>query len=1074
FFVNTVVLRTDLSGDPSFVQVLERVRAVVLGALSHQDAPFDQVVERLNPVRDASTSPLFQVMFTTDGNADGAARAVALRGLESEPYPAGAEGAQVDLTLGLREGPDGLAGELEYNADLFDRNTVERLAGHLGDLLEQIAARPHDRIGEYAMAAAGEQRVIGLWNNTRRSYNTRTGVEQHFEQYADRTPGAPCVVWEGQELSYADVERRANQMAHLLRAHGVGPEDRVAVCLSRGPDTVVAPLAVLKAGAAFLPMDPEQPRARLAAMLADADPIVLLCDSAVAGRVPEGPWRQIVLDDPADPAGLARQPAHRPERDVPPSALAYIIHTSGSTGTPKGVMVTRGGFANFRESWAAWTRPETLDRWLTVTSPAFDAFLGDLVRSVTFGGCLLLGDRALALAPDLLAARLAEERIVAFDTVPAVLANLVGHLAESGLTLPDLKLLIVGADSFGIGDCEAALSVLGPRTRVVNAWGATETSIDSTLFETRPGVETVSGVVPIGGPVANTAVYVLDERGRPAPIGVPGELYVGGQGVARGYAGRAALTADRFVPDPLGSEPGARLYRTGDRGRWLPGGVVEFLGRGDDQVQIRGHRVEPGEIEAVLRSHPDVAQSYILPVRDGIAVHKLVAYVTPSPGRTLDHDALRRHVDESLPAYMRVSAFVVLDRLPRTLSGKVDRAALPKPSADSAESVSSGAAAGPATSKVLPRDPTEQALAEVWQQVLGLDAQIGVHEDFFDLGGHSLLATRVVFAVRKALGVEIPVHTVFDAPTVAALAARLGAAARTGRTQQADVEPADRGGPLALSFAQERLHFLWRMAPESPAYNAPIALRLRGTLCAESLIAALSGAVARHEVLRTRYVDGDQGPQQVIDPASRIAPARVDADEADLPRLLHDEWARPFDLAGGPVLRATLFRISDAEHVLLLVLHHIAYDGWSDAILWQEIVAGYRAALRGETSDLSQPAELPEVPEVPEFPELPELPLQYADFASWQRKQSADGQFAGQLDYWERQLAEVPALELPTDRPRPAAPSYAADRILLDVPEDLVQRLRSLAQTTGTTPFMVLLAAFQVLLGRVSGSRDVA
>jgi amino acid adenylation domain-containing protein len=1064
FFVNTVVLRGDLSGDPTFLEVLDRARGVVLDALANQDVPFDQVVERLNPPRDAGASPLFQVMFTTGSDAAAVASGVSMPGLAVDAYPGGAGDAQFDLTLGLRDTQAGLAGEIEYDPALFDQNTIDRMAGYLTALLGAVAVRPDRRISEYRLSSGREQRAVRWWNSTRRSYDRRVSVEEFFEGHADRAPDAPCIAWEEQRLSYADAERRANRIAHLLRSLGVRTEDRVAICVRRGPDTVLAPLAVLKAGAAFLPLDPEQPPARLAGMLADAAPAVLVCEDALAGRMPPGPWRLVSLDDPGS---LAGQPDSRPRRDVMPSALAYVIYTSGSTGTPKGVMVTRGGLANFRVGWADWARSAGTNRWLTIASPSFDVFVGDLVRSVTFGGCLVLGDRSLALAPDRLAGVLAREQIAAFDTVPAVAAALARYLSESGTGVPGLRLLMVGGDALSTGDAASALAALAPGTRLVNAWGTSETTIDSTLFEARPGPGApggpgapdgpggpggpgapgapggpggASGIVPIGAPLPNTALHILDEHGQEVPIGVIGDLYVGGQGVARGYVGRPGLTAGRFVPDPFGSEAGARLYRTGDRGRWLSSGVVEFVGRDDDQVQIRGHRVEPGEIEAVLRAHGDVGEAFVLPIRDGAAVHGLAAYVAAAPGRQVRQDTLRALVDERLPGYMRVSAFVLVDRLPRTVSGKVDRAALPAPLVTGAP-------------KAVPRDPAERAIAEIWQLVLGRADQPGVHDDFFDIGGHSLLATRVAFEVRRRLGVDLPVRTVFDAPTIAALAARVGA---VRHAEQARIEPVRRDRALPLSFGQDRLRFLWQLAPDSAAYNLPFAVRLRGPLDVASLERALSGVVARHEVLRTRYAEGVDGPVQVIDPPVGIRLSLETVPEPDLARALHDEWARPFDLVAGPVLRCALFRLAAGEHVLLLVMHHIACDGWSLPIVWQEVSEGYRAALAGEAAVLA------------------DLPLQYADFAAWQRGRAAGGGYAAQLGYWERQLAGVPALALPADRPRPAVPSLAGERVSFAVAAEAAAGLRAVAGRTGTTMFMVLLAAFQVLLARLSGQGDVA
>ncbi|MET9340066.1 amino acid adenylation domain-containing protein [Nonomuraea sp. NPDC003804] len=1004
FFVNTLVLRAGTGDNPTFRDLLRRNRATVLDAFAHQHTPFERVVERLNPVRGPGRNPLFNVMFT--GDSDAATSRLELGGLAAQPYPCDAGGALFDLTFSLH---DGFAGALEYDAGLFDLGTVERMADQLNGLLRQAAADPDRPIADYDLVTDAERRQLARWNATRLARNARSSVEEQFEACADAAPGDLALVCGAERLTYGQVERRANRLAHLIRELGAGTEDVVAICVGRGPDSVIAPLAALKAGAAFFPVDADQPPARLAAMLAGTAPAVVLADPGFAGEIPDGPWR--VADIGGD---LGALPDHRPARDVPGSALAYVIHTSGSTGTPKGVMVTRGGLANLRADWAA--RRYRARRWLTVASPSFDVFLGDVVRSLTFGGSLVIAPRTLALAPGELADALVAERIDAFDSIPAVLHALAQHVAGSGRRLPDLRLLVSGGDALSVADCEAIMAALGSEVRVLNAWGATETTIDSTIHEVRRGARTVSGIVPVGAPAANTGIHVLDEQGRQVPIGVVGELHVGGEGLARGYIGRPAQTAARFVPDPFAAAPGARLYRTGDLGRWLPDGTIEFLGRDDDQVKIRGHRVEPGEVQAVLREHPAVADCHVLAWPDGPGNHRLVGYVVLT-GET-GHGELREFCNQRLPRAMWLSGIVEVDALPRTLSGKVDRARLPQP--------------GPAVSRARhepPRTELERTVAAVWRRVLQVPDEVGAHDDFFDLGGHSMLATRLLFALKEELGVDLPVTAIFEAPTVAALAARV----ETARPAAPPVLRAPREGALPLSFAQERLWFLWKLAPASPAYNMPVSVRLRGPLDVEALAGALSGVVARHEVLRTRYVEVDGVPAQVVDP-----PAPVELGEG-----LEGAWEEPFDLESGPVLRARLHRVAADDHVLLLVFHHIACDGWSLPVLWSELAALYQ----GRT--------------------LPALEIQYADHAFHQRRHdSADG-----LAYWTDRLAGLETLELPTDRPRPHSPTLRGDHVPLRLPADGVRRL---AREHGATVYMVLLTAVQILLARLTGRHDIA
>ncbi|MGW0801472.1 amino acid adenylation domain-containing protein [Nonomuraea sp. NPDC002799] len=1026
FFVNTLVVRTGTAGDPTFRELLARTRTSALDAFAHQHIPFERVVERLNPVREAGRNPLFDVMVT--GGSDAAGARPALGGLAAEPYPCDGGGALFDLTFSL---DDSFAGTLEYDAELFDQATAERLAGRLAELLRQAADDPDRPVSAYELITAAERRRLAGWNSTGLAFDATTGLEAHFEARADAAPDDLALVCGADRLTYAQVEERANRLAHLIAGLGAGVDDVVAVCVGRGPDSVIVPLAALKAGAAFFPVDDDQPAERLAAMFAGAAPAVVLTGSGFGAAVPPGPWRV------ADVAEAAGQPAHRlarpSGRQVSPDALAYVIHTSGSTGTPKGVMVTRRGLANLRADWAA--REITARRWLTVASPSFDVFLGDLVRSLGFGGSLVIAPRALALDPAELAGALATERIEAFDSIPAVLHGLAGHVAATGLELPELRLLVSGGDALPVADGDALMATFGPQVRVLNAWGATETTIDSTIHEVRRGARTVSGIVPVGSAAANTAVHVLDEHGNQVPIGVVGELYVGGPGVARGYANQPAATAGSFVPDPFAVEPGSRLYRTGDRGRRLPDGGIEFLGRDDDQVKIRGHRVEPGEVRAVLRGHPAVADCHVLGLPDG-RDHRLVGYAVlsaganhgggadpgPGAGGGVDAAELRDFCNARLPRPMWLSSVVVVDTLPRTLSGKVDRSRLPDPG--------TGAQSRRAAYEA-PRTELEQAVAAIWRRVLDLGeaAEIGARDDFFDLGGHSMLATRIRFALRQELGADLPVTAVFEAPTVAALAARVAAA----RPAPAPIEPASREIALPLSFAQERLWFLWKLAPGSAGYTMPVSVRLRGPLDTEALSRAIDGVVARHEILRTRYVEIDGRPRQIIDP-----PAPVELGDG-----LAGALEQPFDLEHGPVLRARLHRESPGVHVLLLVFHHIACDGWSLSVLWEELAALYQGH------------------------ELPPSHVQYADHAVHQRSTAEPAS----LDHWTARLAGLEPLDLPADRPRPVTLAGSGGHVLLDLPAD---GMRGLAREHGVTVYMVLLAAVHALLSRLSGRHDVA
>ncbi|WP_336217152.1 non-ribosomal peptide synthetase, partial [Nonomuraea sp. LPB2021202275-12-8] len=759
-----------VTGELTFTQFVEQVRETTLNAYANQDVPFDHVVERLRPARDAGRTPLFQIMFTFDSFTAVDQQTLVLPGLTAERRQSELATSPFDLTLGMRESSGGMSGEIEYNTDLYEPATVARIAAHFGELLQRIGDDPDVPLSQLESAIADREREqIGRWNDTDLRYEPDISVEEYFERHAAEHPDHPALVWGDVELTYREVDERANRLAHLLKQLGCGPERRVAVCVERGADMVIAPLAVLKAGAAFVPLDGEQPEARLSDMLAESAPSVLLTNAGLDAKCAQGPWQLVRLDEDADL--IAEQRADRPRRTAPPGGLAYVIFTSGSTGRPKGVMITRAGLTSWRTAWSAGQDHRVLGRWLTTASPSFDVFVADIVRSLSFGGTLVIGGRTLVLDPPALAETLRGQRIDGFECIPPVLVNLAEQLTRTRTELPRLRLIVTGSDSFNTADTALVVSAFADHTRIINTWGATETTVDSSVYDVETAVATGSGIVPVGGPIANATIHVLDVAFRPVPIGVLGDLYIGGDGIARGYANRPSLTGDRFVPDPFSATSGARLYRTGDRGRWLADGSVEFVGRDDDQVQIRGYRVEPGEIEAALRESPEVKDVFIHARPDGDGGHRMFAYVVPRDSETVSSDRLHATAAERLPSYMRPAAFVLVPKLPRTASGKVDRAALPDP----------GAGEVARTEIEEARTPLEREIVAVWQELLPHAGPIGVHDNFFDLGGHSLLATRLVFGLRAALGVDLPVHKVFEANTVAAVAATIetyGAAAR--------------------------------------------------------------------------------------------------------------------------------------------------------------------------------------------------------------------------------------------------------------------------------------------------------
>jgi natural product biosynthesis luciferase-like monooxygenase protein/amino acid adenylation domain-containing protein len=1441
FFVNMLPMRADLSGDPGFSELLRRVRGSALAAYAHQDLPFERLVEELRVERDPSRSPVFQVMFTLNEP-----RVMEFPGLEVDMLAAGTSTAKFDLMLFAWDTGDGFSCAWEYATDLFEPGTIERLAGHFATLLAGAVAEPDRAVSALPILTEEERRqVVDGWN--RQGASAGTTLHAAIEDQAARTPSAVALSFEGRTMTYNELNRRANQLAHRLRRHGVGPEVRVGICMERSPEMVIALLGTLKAGGAYVPMDPEYPRDRLAYMLSDAAVPVLLTQSRLLETIPEHAAATIVLDEELE--AISGEPENAPGGPVTPAHLAYMIYTSGSTGRPKGAMNAHRGVVN-RLVWMQDEYNLTAgDVVLQKTPFSFDVSVWEFFWPLMTGARLVLAKPGGHRDPVYLAELIQREGVTTLHFVPSMLSAFVdaapaercGTLARvvcSGEALP-AELV----ERF-YGWMHAAGN---ERVGLHNLYGPTEAAVDVTYWPCERGARPAS--IPIGRPVANTRIYVLDARGNPVPTGAVGELHIGGVQVGRGYLGRPSLTAEKFVPDAFGAEPGMRLYRTGDRARWRADGALEYLGRIDFQVKLRGFRIELGEIESALRTHPQVADAVVDVREDGRGEPRLVGYVIPAaeaaegdegtarveqwqsvfddiytapatagdetfniegwnssytgepipademrewveraaerivslhprrvlelgvgsglllfrvapyaaryhgtdlspnairsltaavqhhgdalppvalqvrgaddfggmeagqfdtvalnsvaqyfPGaeylagvvrgavrvladggtfflgdlrglptlaafhaalelgraddevsvaelrdrihrrgadeeelvidpaffaalaRELDrvtrvevllkraryHNEMSRHrydvvlrvgaaedvaeaavvpfagmeglrsalaereggavaftgipnarvalevralaliegadpaataagvraaleqdagdavdpealwalgetlgiqvdlrptpgqpgamdalfrpagVDasfppvpadrplrelvndpkrgsrarrlvpllkgalrESLPEYMVPTAFVVMDAFPLSANGKLDRRALPQPEAESVQG-----------EYVAPRTPAEEVLAAAWAELLGVD-RVGAQDDFFELGGHSLLATRVVSRVRELFGVELPLRAVFEAPTVARLAARI-AEMETGGTLPA-IEPADRDAPLPLSFAQQRLWFVDQLEPGTPVYNVPAALRMRGTVDVPALERAIATVVARHESLRTVFAAEGDRPVQVIRPADEfrlgvedLSALSGDAREAEIRRFVAAESRAPFDLRQGPLFRARLVRLADDDHVLTMTTHHIVSDGWSMGVLFRELSAAYAAHLRGEA------------------PALEPLPVQYADFAAWQRQHLTDDVITRQMDFWRRRLSDAPAvLELPTDHPRPAVQTHAGGREAALLPPELLNELRALARREGATLYMVLLAAWQLLLSRYADQDDV-
>lgn len=757
YFSNSVVLRVAMSGDPTFRELMQRVKEVSLGAYSHQDLPFEKLVVEMQPQRDLSYSPVYQIMFSVGEHKD---LGLELPGLQIDPIIIDRGVAKFDMTLGMTEFRQSLMCNIEYCSALFEASTMQRLANHFQNLLQGVIANPDQHISELPMLSPEDRKkfVYG-WNDTHRDYPRDVFVPHLFEQRVEETPDATAVVYEDKRLTYRELNERANQLGHFLKKRGVGPEVRVAVCVERSLEMIVGVMGVMKAGGAYVPLDAMYARERLPVIMQDAECPVLLTQRSLLDTVPGNGAEVIALD--SDWEHIAKESKENPHHETTWDTLAYVVYTSGSTGIPKGVMVTHGGLVNqYRAYEESYELRSPVGAWLYMANFSFDVFSSDLTRTLCSGGKMVICPMELLLNPAGLYGLILREKVDCAEFVPAVLRTLTAHLQETNQKLDFMRVLVCSSDAWSMADCREVLEICGDGPRVINAYGVTEATIDSTYLDIdSPEMLRGEGFVPIGHPFPNTRTYVLDRHMEPCPIGVPGVLYIGGAGVARGYLKRPELNAEKFVRDPFSNDPEARLYNTGDAARYLLDGNIEFLGRTDNQVKIRGFRIELGEIEAVLGKHPTVKQAVVVARELSPGALGLVAYVVPSDGETIDIATLRTFIKGKLPAYMLPSAFEVLEKIPLNANRKVDRKALPAPKKKSDDLV---------RDFVAPRSETEEKLASIWSEVLQF-SPVGVHDNFFELGGHSLMAIQVISRVRNHFHVELPLRTLFENPTVSEL-----------------------------------------------------------------------------------------------------------------------------------------------------------------------------------------------------------------------------------------------------------------------------------------------------------------
>jgi amino acid adenylation domain-containing protein len=891
------------------------------------------------------------------------------------------------------------------------------------------------------------------WNDTQVAYSKDVCIHQLFEAQVERTPDAVAVVFEDQQLTYGELNRRANQVAHHLRSLGVGPDVLVGICVERSLEMLVGLLGILKAGGAYVPLDSTYPTDRLHYMLEDAGVQVLLTQARLVSSLPKHNAHIVCLD--TEERAIALLTESNPISGVVSSNLAYVIYTSGSTGFPKGVLVNHSNIVRLFEATNDWFHFSSQDVWTLFHSYAFDFSVWELWGALIYGGRLVVVPYLISRDFNAFYKLLCQEKVTILNQTPSAFRQLIKAEESKAIAREfDLRLVIFGGEALEPKSLKPWFERHGDRRpQLVNMYGITETTVHVT-YRLLTIADINTGASVIGRKIPDLQVYLLDSHLQPLPIGVPGELYIGGAGLAQGYLNRPELTAEKFIRNPFSDEPGSRLYKTGDLARYMDDGNIEFLGRIDHQVKIRGFRIELGEIEAALNQHPAVLETVLLAREDTLDNKRLVAYIVPGFGQAPTISELRSFLKARLPDYMVPSAFVFLDALPLTPNGKIDRRALPAP--DTSKPLGE-------KGYVAPQTAVEEMLAGIWTDVLEVK-QVSIHDNFFDLGGHSLLATQLISRLRDTFNVEFPLRGLFESPTLASLSERLEALLQTEQGLVAPpLLPVEREGELLLSFAQARLWFLEQLEPGSGAYNIPAAVRLTGSLDVVALEQSLQEIVLRHEALRTTFAMVSGEPLQVIAPVLALSVPLVDLrslseaqQKAEVKRLATESAQQPFDLAMGPLLRATLLKLGEAEHVLLLTMHHIVSDGWSMGVLLRELATLYEAFSAGKPSP------------------LPQLPIQYADFAHWQRQWLQGEVLAAQLSYWQQQLAGAQTvLELPTDRLRPAVQTFRGATEFLALAEPLTQKLKTLSQRSGVTLFMTLLAAFQTLLYRYTGQEDI-
>ncbi|MGD9488076.1 MAG: amino acid adenylation domain-containing protein [Calditrichaceae bacterium] len=1062
FFVNTMVLRADFNDNPSFSDLIKLVKSRAIDAYDNQDLPFEKLVETMLPERDLSYNPLFQVMFQLEGDPIAEIRIGNLK-LSRIDFETGA--AKFDLLMMLEEKDDNLRGNLEFNRDLFKTGTIERMAGHFIELLQNIVKTPHLPVSRLNMIPKTEEQEINLkCNSGTLEFSSESNIPKKFEEQVQRTPGSIAIGFKNEKLTYQELNGKANQLAHYLINSGIAAESIVGILMDRSIDMIVSILAIWKAGGAYLPLDASYPADRISYILKDANVSLLITRGSIDRNLLPESLPVLSLDEKWDI--ITGENDSDPVSSIDSSNLAYLIYTSGSTGRPKGAMIQHRSALNLAANLyeTVYSRYDGESLRVSLNAPiAFDASVQQILTLI-FGHSIIIIPQDIRADGDRLVSFIRKNRLDVLDCVPSQLKLLILSGLFDGRGWKPLAVL-PGGEAIDEDTWQKLHQFRD--TQFYNMYGPTECTVDSTMFPVVPTSERPT----IGRPVANGKFYILDSWMNPLPAGIPGELFIGGEGVGRGYYKKAALTAEKFIPDPFSDNAGSRMYRTGDRVRLMSEGTVEFLGRLDHQVKVRGFRIELGEIEYNLRIHHQIDEAVVVSSTAG----NLIGYYIPKKGGNPSPEALRDFLLHSLPEYMVPSVLRKLEKFPLTPNGKIDRNSLPDPYQSSTESAEN----------VPPRNSLERFLFSVWENVLERTPG-GIHDNFFESGGNSLQAAVLINRIQEKLDESLSVRTAFIYPTIGQYAAYLSRHfeettgrlfgkeiissytinAETGGTvEQTEkysvIRPAPEKVTPILSFAQERLWFIDQFEPGNHNYNIAAAIRLTGKLDKEALLKSIRFTVNRHNILRSAFqtIDGI-ARLQVYDRLNIDLPEIDLSDNPEKEKILFDilekEAQYSFDLSAVPLFTTKLIKLTEEQHTFFWNMHHIISDGWSMEVLMKEINVLYNAYLKDET------------------PELPELDVQYSDFAVWQKEWMSKDRIQREINFWKKQLLGASTiLELPTDRPRKAVQSFNGNVIHFSLPVGLTDKIRLFSKKTETTPFMVLLSVFQVILHRYSGQNTV-